>query len=326
MSKLEEAIKNITSYNYLPKHIDEKDIINIGYGIDDGYCRCMASSIVSFCINNKNRNFCFHIIGSNISDINKEKIEKLAQEYNIDIIIYDIDVTYLKNMPDFKLSHFSSAIFYRIILPLIIKDKKYIIYIDADILCLNSVDELFDLDLKDNIAGVVSDLDYMTEWRCPLLNLKNHIYFNSGMLKININLWNQENISSKLIELLKGNQEKFTYPDQDALNILLTQKVKYLNKRYNNINLPGTDPSKIGLIHFTGCPKPWSSIWHFSQPKESLVADIYDFYEQKTPWANMPLEPPTKYEEMRGYVKTLLYKKHFFSAIKWGIKAIFSKF
>lgn len=52
MNLNERIVKNVIEYRYLH---DTLNIINIAYGIDDNYARCMATSIASFCINNKDR-------------------------------------------------------------------------------------------------------------------------------------------------------------------------------------------------------------------------------------------------------------------------------
>ena len=71
---------NIIKYTYL-SHDNNSNIIHIGYGIDNNYARCCATSIASFCINNPNQNFTFHIITNNLSLSSKEKYNLLAKDY-----------------------------------------------------------------------------------------------------------------------------------------------------------------------------------------------------------------------------------------------------
>lgn len=86
--QLEKAIKNTISYTFSQS---TSDFIHIGYGIDDNFSRCAGTSIISICKNNIDKNFHFHIIGLNISDINKLKFKQLAQQKHINISIYEID-------------------------------------------------------------------------------------------------------------------------------------------------------------------------------------------------------------------------------------------
>lgn len=63
MQELLQSIKNTISYI----HHNNNNSIHIGYGIDDNYARCTGTSIASFCINNPNKYFSFHILCSNLS-------------------------------------------------------------------------------------------------------------------------------------------------------------------------------------------------------------------------------------------------------------------
>lgn len=62
MYQIKNFIQNIVSYNYCS---NPSNYINIGYGIDNNYARCCASSIASFCLNNPTKNFNFHIMAKN---------------------------------------------------------------------------------------------------------------------------------------------------------------------------------------------------------------------------------------------------------------------
>ena len=93
MNLNEKIVKNVIEYRCLH---DTLNIINIAYGIDDNYARCMATSIASFCINNKDKNFCFYIVASDLSDKTKIKLKVLAKDYNINIIIYEINKDFFK--------------------------------------------------------------------------------------------------------------------------------------------------------------------------------------------------------------------------------------
>ena len=46
---LNNIINNVIEYKYLST---KKDLVHIGYGIDNNYVRCAATSMVSFYLNN----------------------------------------------------------------------------------------------------------------------------------------------------------------------------------------------------------------------------------------------------------------------------------
>ena len=319
MSDLLYSLKNIISYNINNKIAN----VNIGYGIDNNYARCTATSIVSICLNNPQYIIDFHIITNNLSVDNKRRFQKLSEKYFINIYIYEIDTSYLKSLP--ILNHYSTAIYFRLLLPLILIKTKQIIYLDADIVCINSISALIELDLKKYIVAAVPDVEWTSEQKIRKLKLKNHKYFNSGLLIINIDNWNKNMISEKIISILSNPQNKLEHPDQDALNIILNKKVIYLEKKYNRINMNRVDINNDCLLHFAAKSKPWHLSWLVSPTCNKVNRDIYSYYEEMTPWKKMSVEKPKTYKQMHFYAKCL--KKHYkyLRAVKWYFKYMFTK-
>ena len=96
-------------------------------------------------------------------------------------------------------------------------DKLY--YIDADIICLKDADSFFCINLEDNIIAAVPDSEKMNNKRNKALNLGQHIYFNAGILIIDIEKWNNNKISDKILTVINKYKNIIKYEDQDALNI-----------------------------------------------------------------------------------------------------------
>lgn len=321
MSQIFYSLKNTIQY------INNNDTltthINIGYGIDDKYSRAVASSIVSICLNNPQSSFNFHIIADNLSSDTKIKFKQLSKKYFINIYIYEIDISYLKKLP--ILNHYSTAIYFRLLFPLLLKNYKQFIYLDADIICINNIQKVLTLKLETHIIAAVPDVFWTSNQRLSELKLDNHVYFNSGMLIINIDKWNKFNISNKIIELLNNTKYKFSHPDQDALNILLTKKIFYLDEKFNCINMNNINLSNTCLLHFAAKSKPWHLSWSVSPSCNKNNINIYSHYEKLTPWSNYDLETPKNYKQMHFYAKCL--KKHHFylKSILWYLKYSYHK-
>lgn len=326
MILLKDTIKNIINYKY-NKFINKKENIHIGYGIDNNFARCCASSIASFCINNKNKNFSFHVVVNNFSEINKKRMQDLAQQYTTNIIIYEINISLLEQYKLPTQTHWPIAMYFRFILPLVLNNVDKLIYIDADIFCLNNAEELFNIDLEGNIIGAVAE---QKEDYCKRLNLENHIYFNSGLLVIDINKWNKFNTIEKLLYNIKANPEKFKCPDQDALNLILIKKVKYVSSKFNWFNWSNVwkkDTKKdIVLIHFGSHPKPWNYTWYTNPHCNKYNINIYRDFEKLTPWKDEPLQMPTKRQDIRCYSSWLMKHNEFIKGLKWYLKYLKVKF
>lgn len=301
---LKNIINNVIEYKYL---LIKKNLVHIGYGIDNNYARCMATSIASICMNNKECNFVFHIIGYNLSENTKRKIELLAEKYCIEINIYEVNINFFKNLP--VKEHIPVSTYFRLVFPLLLKDVDTLYYIDADVVCLKNANEFFKIDLDNNIVGAVEDIVRVGSKRNLALGLKDHIYFNAGVLIIDIKKWNDFNVLEKCLNKLNENPKKFLYQDQDVLNLILTKKIKYLSKNFNCISISNIGFSDIVLLHFANQPKPWNEKWNLNIIYNTLTKDIYSFYENQTEWKNEPLlNKNTTKNIFKWYIKKLLYK------------------
>lgn len=312
-------------------HHNDCNSVHIGYGVDNSYARCAGTSIVSFCINNKYEiggvRFSFHIVTTEMTKENLERFSLLAKTYHINIYIYILEVSYFNGLP--TSNYFPTAIYFRLILPLIVENIDVIIYVDADIVCLNSILELinkFSLLLsKSNLCLVVPDVKNIRQKRIKALSLKNHIYFNSGFLVINIKIWKSMDIVKECLKILNKNRKIFTHPDQDALNILSVNKVEYLSPIYNCIDIHSVNKQDIVLLHFAANPKPWSICWDISPNCNDFNRDVYQYYEKKTPWANELPQKPRNYKEMEFYAKCLRRHKRYKESFSWYLKYLIAK-
>lgn len=303
--KLENSLENIIEYKYSYNEGNEE--IHIGYGIDDNYARCTASSIFSFYINNRNKKIFFHIIAANLSNETKKKFKILAKTYNLNLIIYEINIKFFETLP--IKDYISIATYFRFLLPLILKDIDVLFYIDADIICIKEASKLFDINLEDNIIGAVPDLYKMNNKRNNVLGLKEHIYVNAGLIMIDIQKWNKYNVSEKAIKLLIKYPDKYLYQDQDVLNELLTKRIKYLNKIFNCIDIYSVKQESIVLLHFANNPKPWNEKWNFNRMYNDFTKNLYKSFENQTPWKDTPLIKTTdKKLLLKIYIKYILYK------------------
>lgn len=301
---LNNIINNVIEYKYL---VEKNNLVHIGYGIDNNYVRCAATSMVSFYLNNKKKNFSFYIITNNLSNENKDKFRCLAEKYKFNILIYEIQQDFFCTLP--KKEYWSIAMYFRFILPFILNKINTLFYVDADTLCLKECNEFFDVELKDNVIGAVLDVRKVGEKREKVLGLKKNSYFNSGVLAINIQEWNKLNLLEKTMKAIANKPKKFKYPDQDALNFLLKDKVQYLSNSFNCIDINALDEKNIAIIHFANHPKPWSEKWNINIIYSSFTKDLYSFYEEKTPWKGMPLEKlKNRHILIKSYIKYILNK------------------
>lgn len=324
MNYKEQILQSIVNHTVFNPSRDSNldNSIHIGYGVDDAYTRCMGTSIASICKNNKDKQLIFHILAGKLREENIQKIKQLADKFSIEVNLYFLDESAFQGLP--TQVHFPLSIYYRYILPMILEVPR-VLYLDADIVCLGSLGKLWTLDLERNIIGAVTDVEWMGVKRNRALNLQNHQYFNSGVLLIDIIKWNQFNTLDKVVQALAKEPEKFRYPDQDALNLMLSGKVYYLDDCWNHLNTIKEGQKDSILLHFAAHPKPWNIAWTLSDHCNDFTKDIYHTYEQLTPWENEPLLLPGNYKEMKNYARCLLKNGQTLDGIQWYIKYIKNK-
>lgn len=215
--------------------------------------------------------------------------------------------------------------YFRLILPIILKNVSTLFYFDADIVCLKNADKLFDLNLNKHIIAAVPDLKWLQKKRIDALNLANPVYFNSGVLAINIQKWLQLDILDKIISLVSNNPNLFQYPDQDALNVILNKKTFFLDRSFNCIEPTKEEEPSIIFLHFAANPKPWSLAWPICGKTNDFNINLYQSYEEKTPWQSTPLQRPANYKEMEFYSKCLKKHGRYRESFYWYLKYIIAK-
>ncbi|AVT56865.1 lipopolysaccharide 3-alpha-galactosyltransferase [Pectobacterium versatile] len=307
----EKVIKTVHSFSYSKKDAE----LDIAFGTDEKFIYGCAIAIASILLKNPDYCLSFHVFTDKLSDGDKARFQEMAEQYNTTINIYIVDCTWLKTLPETKL--WSYAIYFRFI----IADYFYqildrVLYLDADIICNGSLQELIKLDISSHIAAAVLDGD-SSWWENRAQKLQqpelSNGYFNSGVLLIEINNWHQASVTENSMRFLIDPEMKkvITHPDQDVLNILLAGKANQLGYKYNtqfSINYelkysngesaPTPISTETVFIHYIGPTKPWHK-WaaNYSCTKYFLKA------KDNSPWRNEPLLDAVTASNMRYCAK-----------------------
>ncbi|AMA64716.1 General stress protein A [Candidatus Arsenophonus lipoptenae] len=300
---------------------------NIAYGVDKNFLYGCGISIASIALQNTKFNYRFHIFTSYFNDDNKILFFNLSQQYNLKINIYLVKDQSLKLLPNTK--NWSYHTYFRFIIADYFVDKiDKILYLDADMICNNKLDKLQEINFNNNeIAAVVIEKDEKW-WKKRAIALKtvniSKGYFNAGFLLINLKRWAEEEISTRAMKLLrdKNSKNKFSFLDQDVLNILLMNKVIYLAKKYNtqyNINhdLQSIQKQAFNIdavfIHYIGPTKPWHE-WGTSQFLQPFIKA-----KNASPWKNKPLLKAKSIHLLRYCAKHKFKQKKYYDSIKYFI-------
>lgn len=124
------------------------------------------------------------------------------------------------------------------------KQTKYekLIYLDADTIVLENIDELFDIDQLGAVLGGSQGLNY--------------IGIEAGVLVINPNL----DTYNKLVEALESDVYNIKMSDQSFLNDYFTriESINHIPEVYNRLYKKNSNPTGAKVFHFNS-NKPWIS-------------------------------------------------------------------
>lgn len=240
----------------------------------------------------KENNYDIIIFQRDISKENKRLLKSLVTGFtNISVRFYDPSPFFMSfnfNYDD-NAHFFPIEVLYKIIAPYILKYPGRIITVDVDTLLKTDIARLLEEDLEGCSVGGVPDVitngtflynhasfsrnirirDYYRNV-CGLDDLKD--YVNTGLLLFDRDKYVQELAIETILDVVG----RYTYPEQDALNVLMKGRIKTLNFAWNVLVQSNSLITKFidagwkryggaceqaydnpYLLHWATKPKPW---------------------------------------------------------------------
>lgn len=304
-----------------------KASFHIAFCVDNNYFRAMGGTIASIIDNNPGQHFTFHVLAFDAAEDHQRRLKQLEQQYPVSTRLHVLDLNSFTQFSHFiDHSHYSLSIFARLAIPTVLQDlTARVLYLDADILCVGKLDEMTDMDISQDIAVVVPDAPVTLQRRVAALGLKHQQYFNSGVMLINIPQWLSADITKQTLDTLLEDRPDMRFPDQDALNIVLDGRARYISPRWNylydlihdlNVSKFALRPvGKAVFIHFAGAVKPWTD-WSGHDARH-----LFRKYLLLSPWADMPLDAePRNSKEMRMHSRFMYRQGRPLESLKWYIR------
>ena len=174
------------------------------------------------------------VMDCGITEENKARLKKQASRFsNAEILFYNIEDR-LNNIVPKVPNNWNRAIYGRLFLTEILKeyDIKRVIYLDCDLLMDRPVTELFSMSLDGKCIAGVPDTDGLHRRKALGID-SDRAYINSGVMVIDTERWMALDVSARIIDVINNFPEKLMYPDQDAINLVLSDEIKILDLRYN---------------------------------------------------------------------------------------------
>lgn len=212
--------------------------MNVCYASDNNYISIMGTSIISLLENNKNCDYVnIYILDDDIHNDNKKRLLQIAEKYpNCTIYFCNIKshVEYLADngaIPwrnTWRLTTWA-RIFMEDLIP---KNVDRILYLDSDIIVTQNLLDLYNTNLDKKVIACVQDCVSIAH-KQSLGIQREDVYFNAGVLLINMNNWRTAHVGKILIEDFLSGGFAYKLADQDLLNKNLKNDKCIISLKYN---------------------------------------------------------------------------------------------
>ena len=261
--------------------------MNILYTVNNKYVAIMLTSLYSLIKNGNLPYINLYVVTSNFETDDYLRLEKFISSFdNITLQIYNLyDININKyNIPNWRGSQISNA---RLFYPRVIKednvDATNLLYLDSDTLIVRDLNNLNNH--NDKIISACIDESSSKSYYRDKLGLKS--YYNSGVLYFNLDEYLKLNIEDQIKNYSIDN---LVYPDQDLLNIILSDKINRLEPRYN-MSAYSFTLNKLGMKLFYNKNKRQISSEEIIKEQEyKTILHSYGIFNIK-PWTNNNINP-----------------------------------
>lgn len=200
-----------------------------------------------------------YLHGNDTSPRGRSRLRTMIQRLGADVGFHLVPDDWVQGLP---IEGFTGkATWYRIFLPELLGDAPRVLYLDADLLVLDSLLPLWRTPLNGCLVGAVSNVTQRHELgHAEAIGLPNKkAYFNAGVLLMDLELMRAERTTDELRSFSVRNAGHLGWRDQDALNIVLHDRRLALHPRWNCLN---------SIVNF-----PWAAEYFSPQVLEEARAD-----------------------------------------------------
>lgn len=247
--------------------------MNLLFAINHNFTELLRGCLTSVLKNAGYDRYEVYILHSDLTAEDQNAIRQTAGG-KAELHFLPIDETMFDGFPE--TNRYPKQIYYRLAAPLLLPEElDRILYLDVDLVVINSLQELYHTDFEGNYyiacSHVGSSLTKLNQLR---LGVEEDVpYVNTGVMVMNLPLLRQNLTLEQLRMIAMEKMRSFILPDQDILTIMHGDHIKLADTlRYNLsdrlIRLQNADPRNeridlqwvrehAAILHFYGKNKPW---------------------------------------------------------------------
>ncbi len=295
---------------------------HVFFGVDSKFISHSLITVMSIIEHANDSVYQFHIVSSDFGEKSVEQFSEVLAGKKHGLTVHHVGDDLFGSLPTTDL--FTRATYYRLLAPHLVPDAAHILYLDADMVCIKSLEVLWSYPVREPniVAFVVSENESLQPMLAANVGLESPHYFNAGMMLINVQKWNLSSISEKALHVLTTAPKRLRYLDQDALNIVLQGKVHYVERRFNHIEMLSHDeqgysrdvPDDTCIIHYAGADKPWQQ-WN-----QQRVCQHYQKIYRRSPIAAQPFDSPQTPDQAKKMYKKMFRTHQILKGVYWRFK------
>ena len=243
--------------------------------VDKNYIPPLQVMLTSLYMNNPGEDVEVYLLHSKLQEKELEPLEKQCGRLGYKFFPVKIEDSWFSQAPVTK--QYPREMYYRLLAPCFLPQKLHrILYLDPDILVINSLRPLWETDMKGRLFAAAAHTG-----KTNLANNINqvrlgttHKYFNSGVLLINLDQGRKEILPEEIFRYAGEHAKELLLPDQDILNAVFGSRTLELDdylwnydaRNYSTYLLRSGGVCDMdwvmgntGILHFCGKTKPWQA-------------------------------------------------------------------
>ena len=277
----------------MPRHFTQSDIVSVVFAANDYYAPYLSALVASIVDHSsKSREYELIVLSEDLTDQHLGLLRGQIGQSNMSV--RKVDVTEAMKPYEGKLrtwAHFKRETYFRLLLPQILPDHHKVLYLDADMICLRDVAELYDTDVEGYLVAACKDPDTTgiyngididvgqpnkRDYMDNVLKIKQpYDYFQAGTILFNLDEWRASLDVDEVFAFAQSGEWQLL--DQDILNYFCQGRVRFLDMAWNVMfNNEGSRIRDIishttaqlfedymtaredpFIVHYAGPIKPW---------------------------------------------------------------------
>ena len=225
----------------------EKDATTVCFSSSEYFAPVLSVALKSLLMNiSSHRNYDIIVFITDMKFYSRKLLYSMISPYK-NVSLRFVNVERIISEYKFKLaSYYNAFTYYRLLIPLLMKQYKKVLYIDSDLVINHDISELFDINIDGYFIAAVRDLTVLCWQKMPKGNPMRDYFDSLGLTEVGyymqggVSLYNIKEFNDNLpteILMQKAIERSYLTCDQDLININCKNKIKFLSNKWNVVNM-----------------------------------------------------------------------------------------